>query len=278
MAIHPTAVIANEASIGQNVSIGPYAYIEQDVVVGDGCQIGPHACLMRYTTLGENCRVHAGAVLGDLPQDRNFSGGESYLRIGAGCVIREGATAHRGTQPGSSTTIGDGCMLMAYSHVAHNVTLGKQVIVCNGALLAGHVQVGDNAFISGNCLVHQFARVGRLAMLSGGSGTQMDVPPFCITRSLYSNTVMHLNVVGLRRAGLSVQDRRLLERAFDILYSSGLAVARAVDQIEREVDSPYVRELCQFVRESKRGICKFIREAETNAETTGESFPRLMAA
>lgn len=278
MAIHPTAIIAEEARIGQNVSIGPYAYIEPGVVVGDGCQIGPHACLMQYTTLGENCRVHAGAVLGDLPQDRNFKGGESYLQIGAGCVIREGATAHRGTQPGSTTSIGDGCMLMAYSHVAHNVTLGKQVVVCNGALLAGHVQVGDNAFISGNCLVHQFARVGRLAMLSGGSGTQMDVPPFCITRSLYSNTVMHLNVVGLRRAGLTVQDRRVLERAFDILYSSGQPIPRAVEQIQKELDSPYVSELCEFVRASKRGICKFIRHAEDQSDGSGESFPRLMAA
>lgn len=273
MSIHPTAVIAPAAQIGQDVSIGPYVCIEDDVVVGDGCSLAPHVCLMRYTRLGANCRVHAGAVLGDLPQDRNFQGEASYVEIGANCIIREGATIHRGTQPGSVTRIGQQCMLMAYSHLAHNVTLGNQVIVCNNALLAGHVQVGDQAFISGNCLIHQFTRIGRLAMLSGGSGTQMDVPPFCITRSLYSNTVMNLNVVGLRRAGLSVQDRRLLECAFQILYCEGLPTSRAAERMEKEFDSPYVRELCEFVRSSKRGICKFIRDPE---EPAG-AYPRLAA-
>lgn len=276
MPVHPTAIVAPTARIGQNVTIGPYACIEDDVVLGDGCSIGPHVCLMRYTTLGPNCRVHAGAVLGDLPQDRNFSGEESYVHIGAGCVIREGATVHRGSQPGSITTIGDECMLMAYSHVAHNVTLGRNVIVCNNALLAGHVQVGDQAFISGNCLVHQHTRIGRLAMLSGGSGMQMDVPPFCITRSLYSNTVMGLNVVGLRRAGVDATERRLLQAAFQVLYGSGLPISRAVERLQEEFDSPYVRELCEFIRTSKRGICKFIRDAEP-ADTDGRQFPRLAA-
>jgi UDP-N-acetylglucosamine acyltransferase len=275
MSIHPTAVIAPTVQLGQGVAIGPFACIEDDVVVGDGCVIGPHVCLMRFTRLGANCRIHAGAVLGDLPQDRNFTGSESCVEIGAGCVIREGATVHRGTQAGSVTRVGDHCMLMAYSHLAHNVTLGHQVVVCNNALLAGHVQVGDQAFISGNCLVHQFTRIGRLAMLSGGSGVQMDVPPFCITRSLFSNTVMNLNVVGLRRAGLSAQERRLLQCAFDILYGAGLPVSRALERLEQEFDSPHVHELCEFVRTSKRGICKFIRDAEGEA---ADAFPRLAAA
>lgn len=273
MSIHPTAVIAPGAQIGRNVSIGPYVCIEDDVVVGDDCVLAPHVCLMRFTRLGPNCRVHAGAVLGDLPQDRNFQGDASYVEIGAHSVIREGATIHRGTQPGSVTRVGDHCMLMAYSHLAHNVTVGNNVIICNNALLAGYVQVCDQAFISGNCLIHQFTRIGRLAMLSGGSGTQMDVPPFCITRSLYSNTVMNLNVVGLRRAGLSVQERRLLECAFQMLYCAGLPVSRAVERMEKEFDSPHVRELCEFVRSSKRGICKFIREMEDSSAT----YPRLAA-
>ncbi len=275
MAIHPTAVIAPSAQVGQNVSIGPFVCIEDDVVVGDGCALAPHVCLMRYTRLGAHCRVHAGAVLGDLPQDRNFQDDASFVEIGAHTVIREGVTVHRGTQPGSVTRVGEHCLLMAYSHVAHNATLGNQVVVCNNALLAGHVEVGDQAFISGNCLVHQFTRIGRLAMLSGGSGVQMDVPPFCITRSLHSNTVMNLNVVGLRRAGLSVQERRLLECAFNILYGEGLPVSRALERLEQEFDSPHIRELSSFVRASKRGICKFIRESEGQESL---AFPRLHAA
>ena len=181
MPIHPTACIASSARIGSDVTIGPYVCIEDDVVVGDGCVLGPHACLLQYTRLGNNCRVHAGTALGDLPQDRKFQGEASYLEIGPDCIFREGVTVHRGTQPGSITRIGQGCLLMANSHVAHNVTLGDNVIMCNGALLAGHVEVGDQAFISANAMVHQFARVGRLSMLAGGTLAQMDVPPFCIT-------------------------------------------------------------------------------------------------
>jgi UDP-N-acetylglucosamine acyltransferase len=275
MSIHPTAVIAPGARIGRDVTIGPYACIEDDVAVGDGCVIGPHVCLMRFTSLGNHCRVHAGAVLGDLPQDRNYRGEESYVQIGEGCVIREGATVHRSTKAGSTTRIGNQCMLMANSHVAHDVSLGNHVVVCNGALLAGHAQVGDQAFISGNCLVHQFARIGRLAMLSGGSGVQMDVPPFCITRSLCSNTVMNLNVVGLRRAGLDAKERRLLQCAFDILYGAGLPISRALERLDEEFDSPYIRELCEFVRSSRRGICKFIRDP---AAPASDDFPRLAVA
>jgi UDP-N-acetylglucosamine acyltransferase len=272
MTIHRTAVIADSAQIGQDVTIGPYAFIEDDVAIGGGCIIGPHVCIMRGTRLGDNCRVHAGAVLGDVPQDRSFHGADSHLDIGSNCVIREGVTVHRGTQADSTTRIGSHCLLMAGSHVAHNCIVGDHVILINNACLAGHVEIGERAVISANCLVHQFTRVGRLAMLSGASGVQMDVPPFCITRSMHTNTVMNVNVVGLRRAGLSVAERGELQRAFRVLYGSGLIIPRAVDRLEREFDSPYVRELVEFIKSSKRGICKFIREVEE------EDRPRLLAA
>jgi UDP-N-acetylglucosamine acyltransferase len=166
---------------------------------------------------------------------------------------------------------------MANSHVAHNVTLGDNVIMCNGALLAGHVEVGDQAFISANAMVHQFARVGRLAMLAGGTLAQMDVPPFCITRGLHSNTVMTLNVIGMRRAGMGLADRQTLKQAFRILYRSGLTVPRAVEQMRQELDSPLVRELCDFIAASKRGICRYIRPAKDDADQ-GDGFPRLADA
>ncbi|MDX2230114.1 MAG: acyl-ACP--UDP-N-acetylglucosamine O-acyltransferase [Leptolyngbyaceae cyanobacterium bins.349] len=259
MGIHPTAIIDPGAELGQDVSIGAFAYVEAGVKLGDGCILGPHVSILRHTHLGHGCRVHAGAVLGDLPQDLSFKGGDSYVRIGSNCVIRENVTIHRGTKAGSVTEVGNDCLLMAQSHLAHNVKLGNNVIVANGALLAGYVEVGDRAFISGNCLVHQFTRVGRLAMMSGASAVQKDVLPFCITRSVSPNTIMGLNVVGLRRAGFTPSDRRTLKQALMVIYNSGFNVSQATEKLEQDFDSELVKELCEFIRGSKRGICKFFK-------------------
>jgi len=205
-------------------------------------------------------------VLGDLPQDQAYTGADSRVRIGDCCVIRECVTIHRGTKEGTVTEVGDGCLLMACSHVGHNAQLGRRVTLANGALLAGYSEIGDQAFISGNCLVHQFTRIGRLAMMAGGSATQMDIPPFCSTRVLSANTVASLNVVGLRRAGMSSLDRKALKRAFDLLYRTGLSVPAALSAIERQATSSAELELCAFVRTSQRGICKFFRDAPPPAE------------
>jgi UDP-N-acetylglucosamine acyltransferase len=264
--IHPTAVVELGAELGSNVEIGPFSYIDRDVQIGDNTVIGPHVTVLRYTTLGAGCRVHAGAVLGDLPQDLAFKHQPSYVNIGENCVIREGVTIHRGTQPDSCTNVGEGCLLMANSHLAHNVKLGNQVIIANGALLAGYVEVGDRAFISGNCLVHQFTRIGRLAMMAGGSAVQKDVPPFCMTRSVSTNTIMGLNVVGLRRAGFTASDRRILQQGLNVLYRSGLNTSQAVEQLERDFNSELIQEWCQFIQDSKRGICKFFKHSQLTEE------------
>lgn len=266
MAIHPTAIVESGSELGKDVTVGAFSYIEAGVKLGDGCVIGPHVTILRHTSLGANCRVHAGAVLGDLPQDLAFQGEETYVQIGQSCVIREGVTIHRGTKAGSITEVGNHCLLMAQSHLAHNVKLGNHVIVANGALLAGYVEVGDRAFISGNCLVHQFTRVGRLAMMSGASAVQKDVLPFCITRSVSPNTIMGLNVVGLRRAGFTASDRQILKQALMVLYNSGLNVSQAADRLEKEFDSALVKELCDFIRGSKRGICKFFKRSSRSED------------
>ncbi|MCS6813371.1 MAG: acyl-ACP--UDP-N-acetylglucosamine O-acyltransferase [Cyanobacteria bacterium] len=255
MTIHPTAVIEPGAQLGENVTVGAYSVIDRDVQLGDGCAIGSHVSILGHTILGAGCRVHAGAVIGDLPQDLAYTGGVSYVRIGNNTVIREGVTIHRGTKPDSVTTIGDGCLLMVNSHVGHNATVGNQVIITNGALLAGYVQVGDRTVISGNCLIHQHTRIGRLAMLCGSTATQRDVPPFCMTRS-FTNTVISLNVVGLRRAGFTPAQRLEVKRAFDTLYRSGLSVAEAVSKLEQNPESELTLEFCNFIKSSKR-ICKF---------------------
>ncbi len=254
--IHPTAIVDPGAEIGSGATIGPYAVIEDKVRIGAGTVVGPHAFLRRFTDVGDACRIHAHAVLGDWPQDTAFDPKtESYLRIGARCQIREGVTLHRGTKPGTATEVGEGCFLMVNSHLGHNVRLGASVIIANGALLAGYVEVGAGAFISGNCLLHQFTRVGRLAILAGGTAINKDVPPFCKTRGLAPNTVIGLNVVGLKRAGFGAEERQAVKRAFAILYQSGLNVSQAVARLKQEPSGP-AREFTDFIESSRRGICR----------------------
>jgi UDP-N-acetylglucosamine acyltransferase len=262
MQIHPTAAIEPGAKIGTNVSIGPFCYICHDVEIGDNCRLDGHVTLLPYTSIGQNCHLHSHVVIGDLPQDLAFKDEPSYVQIGDNCSIREGVTIHRGTKAGSVTIVGNNCLLMAYSHLAHNVQLGNDVIVANGALLAGYVEVGERAFISGNCLVHQFVRIGRLVMMAGGSAAQKDIPPFCMTRSTTLNKVMGLNTVGLRRAGLTSEDRITLKRAFKILYQSNLLIPEALTKLETEFDTDLVREICDFIKHSQRGIAGYVRQRQ----------------
>ena len=262
MNIHPTAIVNPKAELGANVTIGPFCVIDADVKIGANARIGPHVTILPFTTIGAGCTLHANVVLGDLPQDIAFKDVVSYVRLGANCTIREGVTIHRGTKPETETVAGDDCYLMANSHLAHNVRLGNGVILVNGALLAGYVEVGDRAFISGNAAVHQFCRIGKLAMMSGNSSISKDLPPFCITRSSRMNSIAGLNVVGLRRAGYGVPDRLAIKRAFHILYQSGLNVSQATAKIRAESPSGPTMEFCEFVEQSKRGICRFGGQTE----------------
>lgn len=263
MQIHPTSAIESGAKIGDNVSIGPFCYIRHDVEIGDNCILDAHVTLLPYTSIGRNCHLHSNVVLGDLPQDLAFKDEPSYVQIGDNCSLREGVTIHRGTKAETVTKVGNNCLLMAYSHLAHNVQLGNDVIVANGALLAGYVEVGDRAFISGNCLVHQFARVGRLVMMAGGSAAHKDIPPFCMTRSTTLNKVMGLNTIGLRRAGFTSEQRSILKRAFKILYQSNLLVPEALAKLESEFDSDLVTEICEFIKNSQRGIAGYVRQRQS---------------
>jgi len=239
--------------LAANVTVGPLSYVEAGAEIGAGTVIGPNVTILAFTSVGENCRVHAGAVLGDLPQDVAFEGAESYVWIGDECVIRECVTVHRGTEEGSATTVGAGSMLMATSHVAHNCTLGNGVIMANAVLLGGRVEIGDLVFLGGGAAVHQFVRIGRLAMISGGSGAKRDVPPFMMTREL-STGIMGLNLVGLRRAGIVSEERLQLKRALKLLYHSGLNVTQAVERMESELEGECVGELCEFLKSSRRGV------------------------
>lgn len=254
MPIHPTAIVSPKAQLDASVEVGPYAIIEEHVTIGAGTVVGPHAYLTGHTTIGRDNRIHAGAVLGHEPQDLGFDRGtRSYLRIGDRNIFREYCNIHRGTQPESTTLIGDDCFVMAAAHIGHNCVVGNRVILCNCALLAGHVRVGDRAFVSGGVVIHQFTQVGRLAMISGNARVSMDVPPFTLVAE--RNEVYALNLVGLRRAALPPATVAELKKLFRLYYLSGMTGTQALAQAEGRFQTPEAREFIAFVRESPNGVC-----------------------
>ncbi len=251
--IHPSAIVSPGAQLDSSAEVGPYAVIDAGVSIGPRCRIGPHVCLTGRTSIGPDNSFHAHCVIGDAPQDVKYKNDPTGLRIGANNVFREGSTVHRSNKMEEDTVIGSNCMLMVNSHVAHNVHMGDHVTLANGALLAGHAQVGDRAFISGNCLVHQFVRIGKLAMMQGGSAVSRDLPPFTIARG--GNNICGLNTVGLRRAGLSADDRMELRRLYHKLFRSRSKFSQTLAEAKEEFHTEAARELLNFVSSSKSGVC-----------------------
>lgn len=253
MPIHPTAIIDRRAEIDPTAEIGAYTIIDGVVRIGPGVRVYPHACLTGWTEIGANCEIHPNAVIGHAPQDLAYHGEESYCRIGEGTIMREGVSIHRGTAPRSATVVGRNCFLMANSHIGHNCQVGDDVKMANGALLAGHVHVGDGAFLSGNTAIHQFCRVGELVMVRGLSAVFMDIPPF-FTVAL-NGLCAGINIVGLRRAGFTSEQRRDVQHAFRTLYHSGMTFRRAVEQLAQTVTTDAGRRIVDFLlAPSKRGI------------------------
>src|SRR5215831_18832354 len=255
MPIAPTARIDPCASICPDACIGEYCVIEQDVVIGPGCRLEPYVYVKRWTTLGERNEISAGTVLGTDPLDKGFSGERSYLKIGNENKIREHYTISRGTKPESVTEIGDGNYIMTSGHIAHNCKICNETVIASCALVAGYVEVEDQAFISGGVVIHQYSKIGRLAMIGGNTRINSDVPPFFLYAG-YNVEAKGLNVVGLKRAGFKASDVSVLKRAYQILYRSGLKLADALAQIEAEIPTPETLHLVQFIRRSERGICR----------------------
>ena len=253
--IAPTARVHPEANIGAQTIVGEYCVIEQDTSIGPFCILEPYVFVKRWTTLGERNEISAGTALGTDPLDKNFSGDRSYLRIGSGNKIREHYTISRGTRPETVTSIGDGNYIMTSGHIAHNCVVGNNTVIASCALLAGYVEVEDQAFISGGVEIHQFSRVGRLAMIGGLSGVNMDLPPF-FTYLGFRAVAKGLNLVGLRRAGFSAEQIVALKRTYRLLYRSGLKLEEALGRIETEVATPEALHVAGFVRGSKRGIAR----------------------
>ena len=260
--VHPNAVVSPKAILGENVTIGPFCVIADDVEIGDGSVIGPHAVIEQWTSIGKECRIYQFASVGAAPQDLKFKGERSFTVIGDRTTIREGATVHRATGEGNETRIGNDCLLMAYIHVAHNCTLGNHVIMSNLASCAGHAIVEDRVVIGGMAGVHQFVKIGRNAMVGGMSKLVQDVVPYTIVDG-HPAKVVGLNNVGISRAGIPLESRRLIKKAYKILYRSGLSLPEAIAVIEQEVDScEEVEHFLRFLRNAERGICRERRDFE----------------
>lgn len=252
VSIHPSAVVHPEARLHPTVNVGPLAVIDGHVEVGEGCDVGAMVHLAGHTRIGARNTFHTGCVIGGMPQDVKFKGGATRVLIGDDNVFREHVTVHRANSEAEDTVIGSGGLFMAGAHIGHNSRVGDRVIIANGALLGGHVVVEDRAFISGNCLVHQFVRVGSLALMQGGSAISKDLPPFCISRG--DNAISGLNVIGLRRAGVPSEARLELRRIFHALFRSRRAWAVAVQSAEAEIRTDFGRAMVDFVRGSRRGV------------------------
>ncbi len=254
MPIHPTAVIDPKAELDSTVDVGPYAIIEGPVRIGPRTRVFGHAYICGWTEIGEDCQIHPFSTVGNFPQDFHYTGERSYCRVGNRVLIREGASIHRGTQPESSTVIGDECLLMAYSHIGHNCILGRGTKVYNLAQLAGHVEVDENAIFSAWVGVHQFVRVGTLALVVSGTRLVCDLPPFMM--AFGESTVIQHNVIGMRRNGYDEQAVQEIREAFRTLYRRGLPFTKAVDELAASVQTRAGQKLVDFLRApSKRGHC-----------------------
>jgi UDP-N-acetylglucosamine acyltransferase len=251
--VHPSAVVAPEADLGADVEVGPHVVIEGEVRVGAGTVLRPGVHLIGPMTLGCHNTVFSHAVLGERPQHLHYKDEPTRLEVGDHNIIREHVTVHRGTTHSWVTRVGSRNFLMANCHVAHDCRVGDGCILANGALLAGHCTLEDGVYLSGNSAIHQFVRVGRLALLSGVSASTKDIPPFIIQQR--TNTVVGVNVVGMRRAGIPGSHIDAVRQAFHLLYRSGLLLPQAQARIEAELGGvPEVAEMLAFIRASSRGI------------------------
>jgi UDP-N-acetylglucosamine acyltransferase len=253
--VAPSARVHPDARIGARCTIGEFCVIESDVVIGQGCLLEPYVYIKRWTTLGERNEISAGTVLGTDPLDKGFTGERSYLRIGNGNKIREHYTISRGTKPESVTEIGDSNYIMTSGHIAHNARIGNGIVIASCALVAGYVEIEDQAFVSGGVVIHQFSKIGKLAMIGGNTRVNLDVPPYFLY-SDFNVTPKGLNLVGLKRAGFSHSDVLVLKQAYRVLYQSGLKLEDALTRIETECGSEHARHLVAFIRSSHRGIAR----------------------
>jgi UDP-N-acetylglucosamine acyltransferase len=264
--IHTTALIDSRAQLDPSVSVGPYVIIEGPVKLGPGVVVEAHAQVIGDTTIGAHSRIGRAAIIGGDPQDLSFDAKtESQVIIGERNTIREQATIHRGSKPGSATRIGDNNFLMANAHLAHDVQVGNNCVIANAALLAGHVQVGNNTFIGGGAVFHQFLRIGDYCIVQGNGGLGKDLPHFCCAQRI--NQISGLNVIGLRRAGFTTADRAAIKELFDLIFRSGRNLSQAIAEADQRQWSAPCQKFLDFIKApTKRGICPVVRRGAADDE------------
>jgi UDP-N-acetylglucosamine acyltransferase len=266
--IHPTAIVDPGVRLSEGVRVGAYAILRGKVTVGPGTVIHEHTVVNGATVIGKDCRLGPAAYVGMDPQHMKYNGEETWLVIGDSVTVRETASVHRSFRPGieNATRLGDRCYLMGASHVGHDCLLGNDVTMANAAMLGGHVTVGDRAFMGGGSIMHQFVRVGRLAIVAGNEGINRDVPPFSAVRF---DGLKAYNAIGVKRAGLPAENARAIRQAYQKLHSYR-KVPDAVKAIKAEVaDTPEVRELLEFIATAKRGVLpswRYVRGAGAGEE------------
>jgi len=250
------SIIHPDAKLAPNVTVGPFTIIEKNVEIGEGTKIGNNVTIMENVKIGKNCKIFPGAVIAGIPQDLKFQGEETTCEIGDNTTVRECATVNRGTAAKGKTIVGNDCLLMAYSHTAHDCVIHNHVIIGNATQLAGEVEIDDFAILSGGTLVHQFSKVGKHAMIQGGSRLGKDIPPYIIA-GREPITYSGVNIIGLRRRGFSNEQIGTIQEIYRVLYQSGLNNSAAVKQIEQTIfDSEEKQEILSFIINSQRGIIR----------------------
>ena len=251
--IHTTALVDPKAKLHETVQVGPYSVVEEGVEIGEGSNTGPYVHITGKTEIGKNNQVHTGAVMGAPPQDQKYKGEKTRLLIGENNVIREHATFHRSNTMEEDTTIGTGNFFMAHSHVGHNARIGNENVFANGALIGGHAEIADKVFLSGNCAVHQFVKIGTLAMMQGNSAVSQDLPPYTMAYGV--NKLCGLNIIGLRRAGFTAEQRQELQYHYKRIFVSGNSIGKASRDALGESPGEKAKALLEFIVGSKRGVC-----------------------
>lgn len=252
----PLAYIHPEAKIGENVVIGPFTTIDRNVEIGEGTKIGSNVTILYGARIGKNCTIFPGAVVGAIPQDLKFHGEDTLAIVGDNTTLRECVTVNRGTDAKGKTVVGSNCLIMAYSHIAHDCVIGNNVIISNASQIAGEVVVDDFAVIGGGSLIHQFCHIGSHIMMQGGALVNKDIPPF-IRAAREPISFTGINTIGLRRRGFSTETIELIQEAYRILYFSDLGIADALAEIEAKLPATPERDaIVSFVRSSERGILR----------------------
>ena len=254
--ISPLASVHPNTKIADDVEIGPFVFIDEDVEIGEGTVIDANATVCAHTRIGKHCHVFPSAVVGAIPQDLKFKGELTYTFIGDHTVLRECSTVHRGTASKGKTVVGHHCLIMAYSHVAHDVVVGNYVIMSNATQLAGEVVVDDWAILGGGTLVHQFSHIGQHAMIQGGSHINKDIPPYIIA-ARDPIQFCGINTVGLGRRGFTKEQVERIQQVYRYIYMSHLNISQALEKVQQEIPQSDERDLIlQFIQSSERGVVK----------------------